>query len=695
MPLRYQLLLLSLLTLLLPWAGCRYAREMESALRDGQEQALLATASTLANLLTEKPELFGTGNDSSAPFDARAGDLYARRLTTAALLDGFADDWGLAPDGLSRIAAVGAPLSVEYAAAVDEANLYLILVVKDPTPGFEQSNDPAAPLRSRGDHVWLGFDTPDGTSESYLLATQAPGLLSARRPTTSTYGERREVIEPRIQAFWQPVHGGYQVEIRLPQAMVGRHLGFEVVDVGSAADLPARVGTLDPSTHQSTGRVIVPSATLALALEPLLPSDTRAVVADASGWILADAGSLGVGPGELYESTSDSPTAWRDALYRRVLETGESLPSRARQVDRVSGAPVDSALQGRRSALWFRLPDERRILLAAAVPLVRERAAGGVLLLEQAGDRLLTLRSDALTRLLNLTLLASGIAVLASLAFAALLGMRLRRLQRAAETSLTHDGRVINAEIPDTGARDELGDVARSFATLLARLNEYTEYLRTLAGKLAHELRTPLAIVRSSLENLESEERATGPYLQRAREGTDRLQAILSAMGAASRTEEAIRHAERTRFDLAELVRSTTRAYSDTFATHRFAVRVPDRRCEFSGAPDLIVQLLDKLVDNAVDFSAAGALIELQLEPDEESFVLSVLNEGEPLSEEVRARLFESMFQRRQDSPAKPHFGLGLYIVRLIAEFHRGSVFAENLPDRHGVKIGARLHSIP
>ena len=65
MPLRYQLLLLSLLTLLLPWAGCRYAREMESALRDGQEQALLATASTLANLLTAKPELFGADSNST------------------------------------------------------------------------------------------------------------------------------------------------------------------------------------------------------------------------------------------------------------------------------------------------------------------------------------------------------------------------------------------------------------------------------------------------------------------------------------------------------------------------------------------------------------------------------------------------------------------------------------------------------
>ena len=294
--------------------------------------------------------------------------------------------------------------------------------------------------------------------------------------------------------------------------------------------------------------------------------------------------------------------------------------------------------------------------------------------------------ASALTRLLNLTLLASGIAVLASLAFAAFLGVRLRRLQRAAETSLTHDGRLLNATIPDTGARDELGDVARSFATLLARLNEYTEYLRTLAGKLAHELRTPLAIVRSSLENLESEQRVAGPYLQRAREGTDRLQAILSAMGAASRTEAAIRHAERTRFDLAELVRSTTRAYGDTFATHRFSASVPEGSCDFSGAPDLIVQLLDKLVDNAVDFSAAGTFIEIALAETGRVLRSQRAERRQPLAEDVRARLFESMYQQRDDTPGKPHFGLGLYIVRLIAEFHGGRVFAESLPDRHAVR---------
>ena len=69
---------------------------------------------------------------------------------------------------------------------------------------------------------------------------------------------------------------------------------------------------------------------------------------------------------------------------------------------------------------------------------------------------------------------------------------------------------------PETAAPDELGDVARSFSMLLGRLNEYTGYLRTLAGKLAHEIRTPLTIVRSSLDNLESEPvTAGGTHLPR------------------------------------------------------------------------------------------------------------------------------------------------------------------------------------
>jgi len=246
---------------------------------------------------------------------------------------------------------------------------------------------------------------------------------------------------------------------------------------------------------------------------------------------------------------------------------------------------------------------------------------------------------------------------------------------------------------PETRARDELGDVARSFATLLSRLNEYTGYLRTLAGKLAHEIRTPLTIVRSSLDNLEAEgvPDPARTYLARARQGSERLNAILLAMGAATRVEEAIGSAERVSFDLLPVLDSAVAAYRSAFPERTFAAELPDEPVVMSGAPDLIVQMLDKLIDNAVDFSAPGATITVRLRLEGAIAVLEVDNPGPPLPDHLQGRLFESLWQSRPDGDSRPHFGLGLYIVRLIAEFHGGEPAAASLPDGRGVRFSVRL----
>ena len=103
------------------------------------------------------------------------------------------------------------------------------------------------------------------------------------------------------------------------------------------------------------------------------------------------------------------------------------------------------------------------------------------------------------------------------------------------------------------------------------------------------------------------------------------------------------------------------------------------------------MQLLDKLIDNAVDFSADGATISVVLRADESHAELSVANPGPPLPPEADTRLFESLWQSRAEADKRPHFGLGLYIVRLIAEFHGGSARAANLPDGSGAIFTVRL----
>ncbi|MBV9912838.1 MAG: hypothetical protein JOZ93_09675 [Sinobacteraceae bacterium] len=110
-----------------------------------------------------------------------------------------------------------------------------------------------------------------------------------------------------------------------------------------------------------------------------------------------------------------------------------------------------------------------------------------------------------------------------------------------------------------------------------------------------------------------------------------------------------------------------------------------------NGAPDLIVQMLDKLIDNAVDFSPVGSSITVRVSIAADAAMLEVDNQGPPLSPESQGRLFESLWQSRSGSDSRPHFGLGLYIVRLIAQFHGGEASAASLPAGDGARFSVRL----
>ena len=308
---------------------------------------------------------------------------------------------------------------------------------------------------------------------------------------------------------------------------------------------------------------------------------------------------------------------------------------------------------------------------------------------------MLELRTQAFARLFHLTLLATATAVVVMLLFAAWMTFRIGRLRNAADSAVGSDGR-IRLTMPESGSGDEIGALARGFERLLARLNEHTQYLRTLGAKLSHELRTPLTIVRSSLDNLESqgltEEQRS--YTTRAREGTQRLQTILTSLGAAARVEESIKHAERMNFDLRELIASTVAAYRDGFPHNSFVLQLPDDPCFVRGAPDLIAQLLDKLIENAVDFCPPAGRISIRLAREPGSYVLEVSNDGPRIPAEVLQHLFESLYEQRSGRDDKPHFGLGLYIVRLVAEFHGGTARAANREDGGGAVFTVTLPMI-
>jgi dedicated sortase system histidine kinase len=667
---RLQLLIVALSTLVLPWAGCQYARELETALRDSQEQSLLASAGTMANALSAQPQHVFRDPDDTPAFTADRGDLYVYPLHGQPLLDGYREDWGVAAEPTAL------PTTTGYAARAQagstERYLYLYIEVDDTHFDAEPSN--VHPEHDRFDRVDLTLQRPDGTREFYFFGTNAPGLIAAQSIVNGGNGQDDAAEEPRIQAFWLQTSAGYHIEARIPLSFVGSRLWIEAQDGRGSG----KAG-VDSIEAPDGGRLFFMTEGLNDLLGTFIRDGTRATVIDTNALKLGVAGNLSPDPlGEAGERA--------ESWYRHLMTVDtSSLPQASSAPDRLGGNSVTAALAGRPHAEWVRGAGSQELLLTAAAPLVIDGQTRGAVFLEQAGDQLLALRDRAVTRLFNLTLLATAASVIVMFGFATWISVRIGRLRDAAESAVSSDGK-IRLDMPESAGADEIGALSRGFERLLARLNEHTQYLRTLGGKLSHELRTPLTIVRSSLDNLESEGLRDDQrhFVTRAREGTLRLQSILSALGAAARVEESIKQAEFVSFDLRELLSSAIAAYRGGFPQAHIALETPADPCFIRGAPDLLVQLLDKLIENAVDFCPAAGVITVRLERALGNYLLQVQNDGPPIPPALHGRLFESLFEQRQDRDDKPHFGLGLYIVRLVAEFHGGTAVADNRADGGG-----------
>jgi dedicated sortase system histidine kinase len=664
MSLRVRLVLLSLLTLVLPWAGCEYARQMEAVLRKGQEQSLLTTAGVLQSAIAGDAPLVESSFIPSKP-----DQLFAAQLLTYPLLDGFGHEWpqpsralpGAAQEHSLRLGIYGAALYV-FMHVVDSQVVY-----ESPSDGEET----APPM----DRILLLTRDITEVQHAWSLSAVAPGPIIVRTAATSAPWRAAADQDDEIRGVWRAASDGYDVELRVPLRLLGSELAIGPLDQIAPA----------PDTTLRSFRVA--SELLRDRLQAYAPPGVRISVVDTQGWLLARAGSLLRPDQTEIGNEDDLPN-----FYRWLLARDDHAAPAYGLPYGMWGSPVDEARSGRASANWFSAAAGEPATVRAAVPITRNGIPIGALIAEQAGELLLRERDTALAGLLRLALFATVAAIVLTLAFAAWMQRRIRRLSVAAVNALSPEGR-IEQQLPDMEARDELGDLARSFASLLYRINEYAGYLQTLGSKLSHEFRTPLAIVSSSLENLaaDKEQSATqSQFIERARDGTTRLQTILSAMTEATRVEQSIEHAEQVDFDLAELVRSTANAYQQTFTKHRIEASAPVS-APMHGAPELIVQMLDKLIDNAVDFCPAQGLIHIGLTDAGKHYSLSVSNEGPLLPPDAERKIFDMLFGSRTASSSKPHLGLGLYIVQLIARFHRGEALARNLADGTGVEFELSL----
>lgn len=685
MSLRTKLLLLSLSTLFLPWAGWQYAQQMEMSLRQGQEQALLTTAEVLGRVVASQPEELYRIPEIRRHFDVESGDMFAPLLPTQPLLDGFPDEWPIPSRDVPGLR----PKQHGARLGIMGRFMYLYVEVRDSNihyarPANSESEEYDQPARTDPDADRVVFLTRDefDRERAWSLQAVAPGPAIVRASEVGAPWRTLSDPIPQVVGVWRQTSTGYAIEVRAPLRIFGTQLAIFPIGADDSAAASSKLGWLH------TG-----SEALKQRLQEYSPAGLRVSVVDMRGWLLARAGSVASEVHSDYAGLQEDENGFLRSVYRSLLGRHGEPPHPYGLPYGMWGTPVDAARSGKESAIWFEQGGGEPSLVRAAVPIRANDEVLGALVVEEPGEQLVLARELALTRLLNLTLIATLFSIVVTLVFAARLSHRIRRLSRAASTALTPEGR-IETTIPERDSRDELGALARSYSALLGRVQEYTSYLQTLGGKLSHELRTPLTIVSSSLDNLASEGSLTPiatDYLERARTGTNRLHAILTAMSEATRVEQSIEHTDRVDFDLTALVRNMAQAYQQSFPQQRIDCTVPEAACMISGSPELIAQLLDKLMDNALDFAAPDTPIGLALVTDSRTCTITVSNHGAVLPAQLDGRLFESLVSARSGAADRPHLGLGLFIVRLITEFHRGVATARNLPDGSGVMVSVEL----
>ncbi len=661
MKLRSQLLLITLLVILIPIAGWQFVKGLEQSLRQAHEQTLIDSASAIARTLAnERPESWQGASDG----------LYVHRLDGRIHLDGHGGEWDRWLGQAHRLQTTGDTLHARLLlAARPDGRLYLLLRVDDASLVFGD------PDRGPGDRVEILIEY--GNRNARLeMAPLAPGWIEAQDDTGAT----------RVQGNWQPRTGGWNLELQIVEPASPDRLEVIVHDV----DDPLTRAVVSRADTHGIKPLIYRQQPLEAQLGRLLPDNTQAWATTNDGWVLAHHDAR----------TEDRPVDGpAPVLFERLL--GDRLQPR-QSMGTHSARLIELDMTEGAHATWMRTDDDTDVAVIASVPVIVGADQLGRVILERNADEFLILANQAVLRLFGTSLLVLILIAGLLIGFAALLSERIRRLRNRTEAAVLPDGRVLEP-ITAPRAQDELGDLGRSMAELIARQYHHQDYLRTLADKLAHELRTPLATIRSSLDNLSQVDEADARerYRRRAEDGCQRLGAILQSMSQAARVEEALDSETFVTVEMRQLLEEYVAGCSMAFPDRHFELttEAAARLC-IRGAPDLLAQMLDKLIENAVDFSPGQSRISLRLCRRDRQVVLQVDNPGQAIPEDVKASLFDSMVSHR---PARDdngdnnrgegiHLGLGLYIARIIVRHHRGSIRVVTL--HNGSRFEIRLPAL-
>ncbi len=394
-------------------------------------------------------------------------------------------------------------------------------------------------------------------------------------------------------------------------------------------------------------------------------------------------------------------------LYRRALgppepplESGDFYSG----VAVFTGSEVRAALSGRYGAATrISSGGQRSVTLYSAIPITLGAEVIGVSLVSQSTYRILRNIYELRLEIFRIFLLSLVSAVLITVVASATITRPIRMLRNQAALLVDRRGRLTGRFRP-LRRSDEIGDLSRALHELTGRLQSHMRNTESFAADVAHELKNPLASIRSATEIAgevdDPAERAR--FLELAEREVARMEHIVTGTREISVIDSLIEQEERDIVDIGDL----TRRVLDGFRIRgnpkglEYLARMPggsEAPLRVAASPQRMTQVLENLVDNAAGFSPAGGRITVSVDREGRYVLMRVEDQGPGIPEEDLEAVFGRFFSRREDAEppesrsAGSHLGLGLSIVRVIDEGYGGQVRASNVGGPDGRIDGARL----
>jgi len=246
---------------------------------------------------------------------------------------------------------------------------------------------------------------------------------------------------------------------------------------------------------------------------------------------------------------------------------------------------------------------------------------------------------------------------------------------------------------------DEIGKLTKSIDEMTKELQKRTTRAETFSNDLAHEIRNPLASLKSASELLDktTEKMESEKLLKIINHDAERIERLITDYSQMLKDEASWSREQMSKVNLIEIITNVTDDFRQDLKNQNKKIHISIKKKIVSknghyilGIENRLEQVIANLLDNSISFSDDNKKIEIEVEETSNNLVILIKDEGPGFSETSPQKIFKRFYSNRPRSFGK-HSGLGLNIVKNIVELHEGTISASNRLNKGGAQVEVLL----